>query len=715
MRRPPAQMPRCVRWPRRSAPRVVAESWGCYNAARQGMMRIRLRAKLVVLLLVVAILPLIVATATVVLRMREMRVQSFEQRLAAAAAAEARIMEVSLAKDVARLALVMRRPSVIDAVRQAPPPLSPDERQALDAAWPTLPADDPRVLAVLDNPTSELLRHIQQDDPRMVELLVTDRHGQLVAASGRTSDFYQADELWWREAWHEGAGRIFIPPVSLDRSTGVWSVDLCFPIKSNDEVLGVAKAVLDLSLWVGGPQRDVGEFEAWVALLSSDGAVLYTSPGTREAFGNLETLRTEAWAMRPGRGAVYRHREILAVGRIHIPEQIGLSEVASPTWLLVLHMPQSVPLREVNRLSVVTAALAGGVIAVLFLGGWFLVNRSVVRRVRRLAQATQEVSGGDLTRRVPLEWDGRRLLGRDEIDDLARDFNRMVERVQRSHEMLQAANDLKSRFIKIASHELRTPVTYILGITSMLQRSEDPQRLHQAILAIGDRARRLNEIIQAMFKLLPEQAYGEELHYATVELPALLQQVHESVRPFAEQRNQRIALEFPEGLTPLHADAAKLRDVFENLVMNAVKFTPDGGAIALRVHRQLGGYVSVSVADEGPGIPTEDLPHIFEPFFSGGELYQHSTGQAGYGKRGMGLGLAVVRHFVQLHGGSVRVSTSEAGSTFTVTLPVEPPAREERPEAPEPPPQSPAHPERPEAPPPRFDGTVRYPGGGGEE
>ena len=128
--------------------------------------------------------------------------------------------------------------------------------------------------------------------------------------------------------------------------------------------------------------------------------------------------------------------------------------------------------------------------------------------------------------------------------------------------------------------------------------------------------------------------------------------------------------------------AGMLYDVIENLVMNAIKFTPDGGVVEVAVGAELGGRVSIAVKDQGPGIPQIDLPHIFEPFFSGGEVLQHSTGRSGYEKRGMGLGLAIVRHFIQLHAGTVTVSAGKSGTVFAITIPIEPPPPQHRPERP---------------------------------
>ena len=644
-------------------------------------MRLGLRGKLVTLLAVVGLLPLVVATVTIVVGFRSLRIESFGRKLSSAAAAEARIMQVSLTKDAGKLLLLLNENAVVAQVAAHTDQLSAAERARRDADWPERPDSDPAVRKVLNNPLADLLRLIREDDRRIAELLMTDRYGQLIAATGRTSDFYQADEQWWQQAFADGAGRLFIPAVNYDRSGAVWSIDVCVPIRQGDRVVGVTKAVLDVTGWIGSDTRNVGAFSAFVMLVGEDGKVIFR-PGAEPLATSVEShtqrgvdaSATGWWQTEDG--------QIQAGAAIRLPGRIGFSAVEAPTWVLVLFISRSGPLGPVNRLSLIALVVGLAIVGVIFLVGLFLADRSIARRISRLGHATRRVAGGDLAHRVGPDWPTRRLLGRDEIDDLATDFNQMMGRVQHSYDQLQAANELKSRFIKIASHELRTPVSYILGMADLLKENDDPKRLHQGMLYVGERARRLNEIILAMFKLLPEQAYGEELRYSTVRIAELLEAVRADCAPFVEQRAQRLVIETTESVPAVQGDWGMLRDVVESLVMNAIKFTPDGGVVEVSAGRELGGRVSIAVKDQGPGIPKPDLPHIFEPFYSGGEVFEHSSGRSGYKKRGMGLGLAIVRHFLQLHAGTVNVSSSESGAVFTVTIPVEPPPREQRPEQP---------------------------------
>jgi signal transduction histidine kinase len=251
----------------------------------------------------------------------------------------------------------------------------------------------------------------------------------------------------------------------------------------------------------------------------------------------------------------------------------------------------------------------------------------------------------------------------------------MVGRIRNGHDKLLAADRLKMKFIRIAGHELRTPVSYILGTVRLLKDSQDPTRLLHAIQKMGAKAKRLDEIIRSMFKLMPDQVRAEEMQYRRVRTADLLEEIHLDCFPFADKMGQRIIMEGADRVESFRADGEKLRDVLENLVMNAIRFTPNGGVIKIRVSRQLGDHVSFAVQDQGPGIGENDLPHIFEPFYSGGDEMQHSSGAEGDAK-GVGLGLAIVRNFVEMHGGEVNVSSGPHGSVFTVTVPIEPPAQQ---------------------------------------
>jgi signal transduction histidine kinase len=208
-------------------------------------------------------------------------------------------------------------------------------------------------------------------------------------------------------------------------------------------------------------------------------------------------------------------------------------------------------------------------------------------------------------------------------------------------------------------------------MTRLLKDSRDADKLLYGVQMMGAKAKRLDDITQAMFKLMPEAPYTEALRYSEVSLRELIEESYLDFYPFIEKRNQKLIIDASRILPAITADRNKLRDAIENLIGNAIKFTPDGGTVTVRAYKKDESIV-IEVKDQGPGIPPNDIPYIFEPFFSTQDVLRHSSGEADYQKRGIGLGLTVTRHFILLHGGKVDVVSGPGGSTFVIELPIKP-------------------------------------------
>ncbi|HDZ19923.1 hypothetical protein LCGC14_0095020 [marine sediment metagenome] len=635
-------------------------------------MRVPIRSKLAVLLIAVAVIPLAVALMVLVVQGRQVHTNLIGQSYQSVAGAGATSIRVSLLADMEKALLELQddphAPEELAAYNKA---LSPLELDELDAIWDKGDKKDSRVSKVLDNHTSEHLRTLIANMPEIAEIFVTDRFGQLVASSQMTTDFYQADELWWQQAFKDGKGCVFVPPVSYDDSAEVWSIDICVPLFLDDRIVGVAKIVLKLTDWI----RNSGAFPktttAQGMLVEKDGYVIY--PLRRRAprrqlldWADISRMNEAGWRLTSD-------KMVQAYAPVALPDQLRGLPVLAPQWMLVLQVPRSLVLAKINRLTRWAIALGSGVIVMIFIVGLYLVDRSIGVRVRRLELAAEQVAGGDLSHRVDTKRWIRHVMGRDELDDLADEFNRMVDGVETSHRELEEANEMKTNFIKVAGHELRTPVSYILTLPKLMADTDDVEKLKGGMAMMEAKAQRLNDIIQAMFKLMPAKEYSDYLNLADVNLTDVLEDVYNDVQPFIEERHQTLVIEPSGDLPIITADPGKIRDVIENLVGNAIKFTPDGGMIHVTAGRQLGEMVVITVVDQGRGIPAEDIENIFNPFFSTGNIMRHSSGAIGYQKRGMGLGLAVVKHFTEMHGGTVHVTSEDTGSTFVVTLPIKPP------------------------------------------
>ncbi|HOD83794.1 MAG: Signal-transduction histidine kinase senX3 [Planctomycetes bacterium ADurb.Bin126] len=636
-------------------------------------MKFGIRFKLVALLTVVALLPLTAAVLTISAGARELRTESFGLLMQSKAAGEAMGLSISLSKDIEKLRLVFQDDAAVARLlgQRTTRPASSDRTRP-----------ERGIIA-------ERLRVLRRTDPRVAAVVLTDRSGNLVASSGAEAGEYLREEPWWKAAWADGEGKVFITSVRYDQAAGVYSANICMPIYLGEQVVGVVQMTLDVSRWLATLKPTVGTHDVSVMLVEQDGRIAYWDDvrhrglpmrvplvsRASEWYGPVAEQGSPGWRLT-------KDHEVQGYASLVLPEVVARGKVEAPPWTLVLYVPTSQALGPLHNLSVITLLVGLGLVGTIFLVGLIVVEGGFIRRIQRLQHATHRVAQGDLSHRVQSARKGW-LGGVDEVDELGDDFNRMIAKVQQSHEALRQASELKTNFIRIAGHELRTPVAYLLALCKMLRDSRDTDRLIQALQTVGARAKRLDEIIQAMFKIMPDQAYAEELHFSQFPLSELLEEIYLACHPFIESRSQHLIIDHAEKGLAVTADRQKLYDMIENLVTNAIKFTPDGGTIRVTAGRQLGQYVTIAVTDQGPGISPQDLPHIFEPFYSTSDVMKHSTGTSGYQKRGIGLGLTIVKHFAGLHHGSVHASSSPEGSTFTISIPASPLDEHARPSPPQ--------------------------------
>jgi len=262
-----------------------------------------------------------------------------------------------------------------------------------------------------------------------------------------------------------------------------------------------------------------------------------------------------------------------------------------------------------------------------------------------------------------------------ERHDMIIEKNQLLAELQTANAKLAEANRLKGIFLEVASHELNTPVTVVLGLTdlwklSLTNDATGPER--QWVERINAAARRLAKTVQRMFKLVENREFGQTLNLETVELEPLVREAIEELTPYLEARKQRVEVEIEPQFGSIDADSSKIMDILINLLANAIKFTPDSGTIRVQAQSLEGNpeWVRVVIKDEGVGVHPSEQQYLFEPFFTGFDTLHHSSGNYQFGKRGIGLGLCLVKTLVELHGGRVEVqSTPDRGSSFGFLLP----------------------------------------------
>ncbi|MCA1619473.1 MAG: HAMP domain-containing histidine kinase, partial [Acidobacteria bacterium] len=230
---------------------------------------------------------------------------------------------------------------------------------------------------------------------------------------------------------------------------------------------------------------------------------------------------------------------------------------------------------------------------------------------------------------------------------------------------MREANRLKDEFLATVSHELRTPLTAILGWAHLLRAGQLDQKSGAGALETIERnARAQSQLIDDLLDVSRIITGKLRLDVRQVEPGSFIEPAIEALRPAAEAKDVRIQKVMDTGVVSVAGDPARLQQVVWNLLSNAIKFTPKGGKVQVRLER-INSHIEIAVSDTGIGIEPEFLPHVFERFR---QADQKTTRQHG----GLGLGLAIVRHLVELHGGTVEAdSTGEGqGTTFVVKLPI---------------------------------------------
>jgi heavy metal sensor kinase len=251
---------------------------------------------------------------------------------------------------------------------------------------------------------------------------------------------------------------------------------------------------------------------------------------------------------------------------------------------------------------------------------------------------------------------------RDELGQLARSFNSLLDRLSESFER-------QRRFMADASHELRTPVAILRGEAevALSQQARSLEEYRESLSVLHQEAERLTHIVEDLFTLTRADAGQYPLQPRDFYLDELVAECAHSARTLALAK--KISLTFDGAAeSPIHADESLLRRMILNLLDNAIKYTPEGGRVAVTCRRQ-GDEYTLSITDTGTGIPAELQPRIFERFFRADEARSRSQSDGG----GAGLGLAISRWIAEAHQGRLELTRSDStGSTFTASLPSKP-------------------------------------------
>jgi PAS domain S-box-containing protein len=265
----------------------------------------------------------------------------------------------------------------------------------------------------------------------------------------------------------------------------------------------------------------------------------------------------------------------------------------------------------------------------------------------------------------PVRDESGRVIGASKIVRDVSERTILLAREQAARERAEEASRLKDEFLATVSHELRAPLNAILGWAQILRSGTlDDEKVRHAITVVERNARTQAQVIEDLLDVSRIITGKLRLDLQPIMPSRVVASAIESVKPMAEAKGVSLGIELDSDAGPISGDASRLQQIVWNLLSNAIKFTPRGGRVSVKLYRA-DLNVELEVSDTGLGIEPEFLPHVFDRFRQADATTTRSVG-------GLGLGLAIVRHLVELHGGSVRAESPgrDLGATFTVRLPV---------------------------------------------
>lgn len=341
---------------------------------------------------------------------------------------------------------------------------------------------------------------------------------------------------------------------------------------------------------------------------------------------------------------VVQHMEMRQGGMTHyMPD-------GSPAKTIVMGPQEETFLTSVHQslIWVGLAILAAG------LAASYTLARGITVPLRNLSRAAEQIEQGNYNQKVTVET-------KDEVGQLADMFNRMAE-------TLATNTGLRRQLLANIAHELRTPLAVIQGhLEGMMDGVIEPSR--EQLSSLHEEAIRLNRLIKDLRDLSLAEVRQLALEKRPADINQLIGRAITMLKPLADAKELQISCRLDTDLPEIVVDSDRITQVFYNLLVNAIRYSPPAGSVQVTTALAEAGnqnWLKVSVADSGPGIAPEDAPYIFDHFFRGDKSRDRKSG-------GSGLGLAIVKQLVDIHGGQVTVENKlHNGSVFHVLLPVKP-------------------------------------------
>ena len=311
---------------------------------------------------------------------------------------------------------------------------------------------------------------------------------------------------------------------------------------------------------------------------------------------------------------------------------------------------------EKQHTAVVLLYLILGIL--LFSVTFMILQEPYIRYISRISEAVQNISEGDLNTVIDV-------IGDDEFSSMAANLNHMAADIKKLMEKERESERTKNELITNVAHDLRTPLTSIIGYLELLAgKQQVPADMQHKYIEIAyGKSRRLQKLIEDLFGFTKLNCGKIAMHVGQIDIVKLLGQLVEEAYPNFVEKGLSYDLQSNVPAKIINADGNLLARLFDNLIGNAIKYGADGKRVLVKIHAE-GETVTVSVTNYGYVIPADELPLIFNKFYRVEQSRSSSTG-------GTGLGLAIAKEIVDMHGGTISVASDLNGTVFTVKLQVD--------------------------------------------
>lgn len=539
-----------------------------------------------------------------------------------------------------------------------------NEAQSLKSARQTL-VDLSVVPALFGDPEKcrALLRTILKKNPDYANLGVIRMNGDVTCNAVPSSRRVNlADRAHFKRAIAER--RFIAGNYVFGRVIQKHTINLTYPVIDNDnEVVAVVFIALDLAAldrFIGDIQFPSGSI---LITSDSDGVIISRRPDPEKWFGKkVPNEIFNAIALGQRQPMVLKGSD--GIKRLHAFARVGTPDISNFTVTIGIPIDDIVGAASHDHFMALMT-LAATTILALF-ATWLIGDFMIVRRVKVLVNTAGKISSGHFDARTGIQY------GREEISYLARALDDMAKSLQhkqaardKAEQELRAADRRKDEFLAMLAHELRNPLAPISAAAQVLKLGQaDDAQIRATSDIIARQADHMTQLVDDLLDVSRVTRGLVTLERDTLDIRDIVSDAVEQVGPLINVRRHDLALHFPPEPVVLVGDKKRLVQVIANLLNNAAKYTPQGGHIDVRVEAQQ-DQVMITVADDGIGMAPELVSRVFDPFSQAERTSDRSQG-------GLGLGLALVKSLVELHGGSVKAFSSGAGagSVFVVHLPL---------------------------------------------